>query len=201
MNSRGTSKNLIAAQMGNTNALRHGVHSARFIEARSSEIEGQLAQQFDFSLAELVALREMARLVALLDAIDADLDERGLTDRKGNPRYLVDRRLRFSRQLDQWLTKISPAIERQIAASQERPAAQRADYIRELERIALGGDTGASAHDRLGALKELLQLVGQAETEGTSEQPVHEEIVVLDLPAGSEEKRVLVRHRGREVGA
>jgi hypothetical protein len=200
MNARGTSKNLIAAHRGNTNALRHGVHSPRFIAARASEIEAQLAQQFEFSLGELVTLREMAKLVAILDAIDEDLGERGLTDKKGNPRYLVDRRLRFSRQLDHWLTKISPAIERQIAASQERPPAERADYIRELERIALGGDAGASAHDRLGALKELLQVVGP-ETEGASQQPVHDEIVVTDLPAGFEERRVLVRHRAPEVDA
>lgn len=38
---------------------------------------------------------------------DRDLDERGLVNRRGEPRYLLNHRSRISRQLDQWLSKIA----------------------------------------------------------------------------------------------
>jgi hypothetical protein len=73
------------------------------------------------------------------------------------PRYLLNHRWRVSRQLDHWLERIGQAIQRQ-QAGQEQPRAEFADYVRELQRIALGQDTSGSARDRLGALKELLKL-------------------------------------------
>jgi hypothetical protein len=81
--------------------------------------------------------------MAILEAIDRDLDERGLEDKRGRPRYLLNHRWRVSRQLDHWLAKISDAIARQAAAGQEQPRAELADYVRELERIALGRDPSA----------------------------------------------------------
>ncbi|HEY8631308.1 MAG TPA: hypothetical protein VIL73_12325 [Gaiellaceae bacterium] len=96
--------------------------------------------------------------MAILEAIDRDLDERGLVDKAGKPRYLLNHRWRVSRQLDHWLAKISDAIQRQSAAGQQPQPAERADYIQELQRIALGHDPSASARDRLTALKELLTL-------------------------------------------
>jgi hypothetical protein len=96
--------------------------------------------------------------MALLEAIDHDLDERGLVDKGGKPRYLLNHRSRIARQLDHWLGKISEAIERQAAAEEESPAPERADYVRELERIALGRDPIASTRDRVAALKELLKV-------------------------------------------
>jgi hypothetical protein len=41
---------------------------------------------------------------------------------------------------------------------QQPPRAELADYVRELERIALGHDPSASARDRLGPVKELVKL-------------------------------------------
>ena len=41
---------------------------------------------------------------------------------------------------------------------QRAPRAEFADYVRALQRIALGQDPTASARDRLTALKELLKL-------------------------------------------
>jgi hypothetical protein len=76
--------------------------------------------------------------MAILEAIDRDLDERGLVDKGGKPRYLLNHRWRVSKQLDHWLEKISAAIERQSTEGQEQPRAEFADYVRELQRIALG---------------------------------------------------------------
>lgn len=103
--------------------------------------------------------------MAILSAIDRDLDERGLLDRKGRPHYLLEHRFRVSRQLNQWLTKVSETIERQNATKDDLSAVDRATYIRELQRIALGKDSSASARDRLSALRHLLSL---AEKEGAN---------------------------------
>jgi hypothetical protein len=50
------------------------------------------------------------------------------------------------------------ARDRAPIGEQEVPAAGRAEYIRQLQRIALGHDPTAGARDRLSAIKELLKL-------------------------------------------
>lgn len=171
MNKRGTPENLVPSHPGNTNAVRHGVHSRRLIQVRASEIELELCQSFDFTPAQRLALREVARCMAILDAIDRDLDDRGILDKRGKPTYLLDHRYRTSRQLDHWLTKISETMERQ-SVGQEPAAAGRDEYIRELQRIALGHDSAASSHDRLIALKELLRIEEKAESGGKPQAAV-----------------------------
>ena len=42
-------------------------------------------------------------LVVVLEAIDRDLDKRGLVDGEGNARSMLDHRARISRQLERWL--------------------------------------------------------------------------------------------------
>ena len=96
--------------------------------------------------------------MAILDAIDRDLDERGVVDRGGKARSILNHRARISRQLDHWLTKISPAIDRQTADNRDGRQIGRPDYIRELQRIALGDDSTATARDRLSAIEKLSQL-------------------------------------------
>ena len=162
VNVHGTPGNLVPAHPGNTNAVRHGVHSPRLIQARASEIEADLAESYTFTPTQLLALHEAARCLAILDAIDMDLDERGLVDKRGKPRYLLNHRYRFSRQLDQWLTKISETIERQAAAEKAESPPTRKAYIRELQRVALGEDSAATVRDRLLALRELLKLGNEA---------------------------------------
>lgn len=163
MNKRGNPESLVASHPGNLNAARHGAHSPRLIEARAAELASELAESFVFSPPQRLALHEAARCAAILEAIDRDLDQRGLVDKAGKPRYLLNHRGRISRQLDHWLEKVSEAIRRQQAGDQP-PRAEFADYVRELQRIALGQDASGSARDRLGALKELLKL----EKRGTS---------------------------------
>jgi hypothetical protein len=65
----------------NANAVKHGVHSPRLIQARAAEIAAELTQAFEFSLTERLAVHEAARCIASLEAIDRDLDERGLVDK------------------------------------------------------------------------------------------------------------------------
>ena len=113
-----------------------------------------------------MAVHEIARAMALLEAIDRDLDERGLEDKRGKPRYLLSHRWRVSRQLADWLAQISDSLARQTAAGEDSPPVGRDDYVRELQRIALGDDPSASARDRLGALNALINLDSDTSAKG-----------------------------------
>lgn len=175
MNKRGNSKSLVASHPGNLNAAKQGVHSPRLIQARAAEIASELTQSFEFSPAERLAVHEAARCIAILEAIDRDFDQRGLVDEDGKPRYLLNHRSRTSRQLEQWLEKISAAIERQSALQQAPPRADFPDYVNALQRIALGQDATATARDRLAALKELLGL-GAKGTTSYLERPAQPEL-------------------------
>jgi len=174
MNKRGNPQSLVAAHPGNLNALKQGVHSPRLIQERAAEIANELLDSFEFSPAERLAVHEAARCIAILEAIDRDLDQRGLVDAEGNPRYLLNHRSRTSRQLEQWLTRISPAIERQSDTEQTPVRADFPDYVQALQEIALGRDPSATARDRITALKELLELGVKAET-SYLERPAHSE--------------------------
>ena len=158
MNKAGNPTNLVSAHPGNLNAVKHGIHSPRLLQSRASEIADELTQAFTFSPPERLAVQEAARCIAILEAIDRDLDERGLVDKAGEPRYLLNHRARVSRQLEQWLVKVSHAIDRQKAREQPPPRAEFADYVRALQQIALGHDPTGTARDRLAALKQLRDL-------------------------------------------
>jgi hypothetical protein len=83
MHMNGHPETLVAAHPGNKTATKYGVHSSRFIEPRAAEIALQLTRSFEFSIAQLIAVEQVARLMAILEALDRDLDERGLVDRGG----------------------------------------------------------------------------------------------------------------------
>ena len=185
MNNNGNPGTLVAAHPGNTNAAKYGVHSPRLIEPRAAEIVAHLNDSFEFSLAQQVAVEQVGRCIAILEA-DRDLDERGLVDKRGEPRYLLNHRSRISRQLDQWLSKIAPSMERQSAPNQS-PSASRDDYVTELRRIALGQDTTASARDRVSALKELLAVDSAPGEVSTVTFHVHQDadgnVKIIDPPS------------------
>jgi hypothetical protein len=156
MNMNGNPATLVAAHPGNTNAMKYGVYSPRAIQRRADEISARLTASFKFSVAQRIAVEQMARCVAILEAVDRDLDERGLVDKRGQARSLLNHRSRISRQLDHWLSKITPTLDRQ-SAGESATSAGRSDYVRELQWIGLGNDSSASAHDRVSALRELLK--------------------------------------------
>ncbi len=156
MNKNGNPGTLVASHPGNTNAARYGAYSARLNEERANEIEQSLLQLAEFSAIQRIAIHEIASYMAILEAIDRDLAERGILDKRGEARSLFNHRARISRQLERLLDKVSPAIDRQT--SDERQPAGRVDYIRELERIGLGGDSAASSRDRVSALNTLVKL-------------------------------------------
>lgn len=158
VNRNGNPGTLVPSHPSNTNAAKYGVHSRRLIEPRAAEIVAEFTRSFEFSIAQRISVEQVARCMAILEALDRDLDERGLVDKGGEPRYLLNHRSRISRQLDGWLAKIAPTMERQMANRQPPTRHGRSDYVAELQRIALGQDTTATARDRVSALKELVEI-------------------------------------------
>jgi hypothetical protein len=199
MNKRGNPKSLGPAHPGNLHAAKQGVHSPRLIQARAAEIASELTQSYDFSPAEQLAVHEAARCIAVLEAIDRDLDQRGLVDKEGTPRYLLNHRSRTSRQLEQWLEKVSAAIERQATSELPPSRADFPDYVRALQRIALGQDATATARDRLAALKELLEL-GPKGTTSYLERPAQSELTEREHAIREALHRRSVEKREGELG-
>jgi hypothetical protein len=157
MNENGNPGSLVASHPGNTNAIKSGVYSSRSIEPRAAEIAASLTESFEFSIVQRIAVEQVARSMAILEAIDRELDERGLVDKRGEARSLLNYRSRISGQLDRELAKIAPAIERQVGVNQT-PSPENSDLVAELQRIALGQDTTATARDRIAAIRELREI-------------------------------------------
>jgi hypothetical protein len=158
MNKNGNPGSLVAAHPGNANAAKYGVYSPRLTQPRAAEIVAELMQTFEFTVTQRVALVEFAGCSAVLEAIDLDLMERGVVDRSGEARSLLNHRSRIVRQLDHWLSKIAPAMERQALSKQTLAPPGSPDYIRELQWIGLGQDSAASTRDRLAALSQLMAI-------------------------------------------
>jgi hypothetical protein len=184
MNKTGSLESLVAAHPGNTNAARYGVYSPRLTEPRAAEIVAELTQSYEFSVTQRIAVVEAARCLAILEAIERDLSERGVVDKRGEPRSLLKLRSRIVRELDHWLSKITPTMERQATSEQPVVPPGRSDYIRELQWIAFGHDAAASARDRVSALKELVEI---------DSQPGPPTIVQFNLPADRLPQRMLDR--------
>ena len=154
MNSLGNVGSLVASHPGNTNAVKHGAYSPRLMQERAAELEADLVAGYTLSPTELVAAKEAACLMAILEAINRDLEESGLVNKKGEAKSLLNYRARISRQLERWLDRISSTIDRQ-SAPPRTGAVSEEDLRGEFERIALGHDRTATAHDRLLALTAL----------------------------------------------
>jgi hypothetical protein len=103
---------------------------ARWSRARERSPSASWKRRTRFELDEIGAV-EIGRLEALIEAIDRDLAERGLTTRGGNSRRLLDLRLRASRRLAEWLDRygMTPHARAEWAARLARPS-----FAEEVER-------------------------------------------------------------------
>jgi hypothetical protein len=138
VNEHGHPQTLVASHPGNTNRLRHGVWSAdrKALEPRAREVaERVLSAPHTVELDEIGAV-EIGRLEALIEAIDRDIAERGLTGKGGNARSLVDLRLRASRRLVEWLDRygLNPQSRAEWAAKLARPS-MREEVERRMREI------------------------------------------------------------------
>ena len=95
----------LVPQRANAHNARHGAYSARLREGRARAVADAIMDApHTVGLDEYGAL-EIGRLVALCDALDVALGQRGVTGKGGKVRDLVDARLRASRRLAEWLDR------------------------------------------------------------------------------------------------
>ena len=98
MNSRGHPETLVATHPGNRNALKAGVFSPETLASRVGEVEAQIAESpVDVVLTDVLR-REVAALAVLGEAMDRSLADDGLHGRRGEPRRLIELRLRLNEE-------------------------------------------------------------------------------------------------------
>jgi hypothetical protein len=101
VNKKGHSQTLIAAHPGNRNAVKSGVHSPATLAPRIDELEVAIGERSSPEVILGVLRRELAGLVALVEAMDDSLASGGLNGRTGKPRTLINLRLRANDRLRQ----------------------------------------------------------------------------------------------------
>jgi hypothetical protein len=105
VNRNGNSDNLVASHPLNAHAARHGVYSGggRLLHSRAAEVAHAIQTGPHVHPIDELGAIEIGRLVALIEAADADLATNGLT-RRGDARALLKLRLQASRRLQEWLS-------------------------------------------------------------------------------------------------
>ncbi len=104
-NPNGTPANLVASHPANANAAKRGIWSPRLLEPRAQEIAAEImAAPWASALDELAAV-EIARICALIEAIDDEIASRGVTGRGGDVRKMIEIRLKASGRLQTWLDR------------------------------------------------------------------------------------------------
>src|SRR5947207_15180471 len=89
----------------NLSALKHGIYSCRALAPRAREVADQLMSLPHVRPLDALAADEIGSIVARLEAIDLDLDQRGQLGRNG-ARSLLEHRVRLSRELRSWLREV-----------------------------------------------------------------------------------------------
>ncbi len=106
-NPTGHPASLQASHPGNTAALKSGVfsRSGRVLAPRVEELAGEIMASGFVEGIDWLGARELGSLLALGEALDADIAKRGALTRDGNPRRVVDMRLKLSGRIERWLVQ------------------------------------------------------------------------------------------------
>jgi hypothetical protein len=101
VNPDGEPGNLVPSHPGNISAVKSGIYSrtGRVLAERAEELARALMEAPHTVALDSIAAEEIGSITAQLEAIDADLEERGKRDR----RTLLEHKARLSRELRTWL--------------------------------------------------------------------------------------------------
>ncbi len=140
MNRQGHPETLVAAHHGNTNAVKAGVFSAALLATRTEEAERALAPLDPDELISDLLRSELARLLVLRDAMDQTLEEDGLRGRGGEPRNMINLRLRLNTRLLRTVDEFESRSAKARPAPDSGTDPYQTDVRRSnlLEEIALG---------------------------------------------------------------
>jgi hypothetical protein len=115
VNKKGHTETLVAAHPGNRNAVRSGVYSPATRAPRVQELEAEIRERPAKEVITEVLQREIANLITLAEAMDESLLA-GCVDRRGEPRTLIDRRLRLNDRLRRTLEQYASAVGLRLVA-------------------------------------------------------------------------------------
>ena len=107
MNPVGNPSTLVASHPGNKNSLRHGVYSPRALSDEALRYAEAVRESGHTCPLDDIAAQEIGSLLALIEAIDADLAQRGVSDKRGGTRHMVEMRVRASGRLERWLAQFA----------------------------------------------------------------------------------------------
>jgi hypothetical protein len=120
-NPGGTPANLQPSHPGNQSAVRHGAFSRtnRILAPRAAEIADAIMSAGHVDGLDRLGAEEVGALMALIEALDNELERRGPVTRDGSPRKIVDLRLRASGRLERWLAAygLTPAARADLLAT------------------------------------------------------------------------------------
>lgn len=94
-------ENLVASHPGNTSRLMHGVYSGRVLGVRAAEVTDALMTMPHTHPLDRLAAEEIGSIVAALEAIDRDIDRRGVPAKARS--NLMEIKKGLTRELRSWL--------------------------------------------------------------------------------------------------
>ncbi len=103
----GNPETLVARHDGNLNATKSCIYSrtGRVLAPRVEEVARMILDASHTHELDELGAQEIARLVVLIESVEAEIERRGLTNGRGAPRVaLLDLRLRASGRLERWLS-------------------------------------------------------------------------------------------------
>jgi len=133
VNEQGHPTTLVAAQVGNANAAKSGIYSrtGRVLAPRAEELADQLMSLPHVKPWDALAAEEIGSLIAHIEAIDADLENKGRRDR----RTLLEARMRMTRELRSWMREFlgTPKARAEWAAAMAHGASLADEIARRRE--------------------------------------------------------------------
>lgn len=131
---------LVASHPGNAHAELSSVYARRNVrlDPEVQELAAAILAEPHVSAMDEMGATEVAKLLVLIDRIDADIAKRGVV-KSGEARGILDHRRKYSAQLERWL------------AAYGLTPASRAELLR---TVATGGLAAEIATRRAAARKE-----------------------------------------------
>jgi len=90
---------LVASHPANTHRGRHGIRSERMLEPRAQEVADGIMAAPHTDDVDWIGAREIGRLEARIEALDAEIDRVGMAGSGQRLKWLLDLRLRAGRNL------------------------------------------------------------------------------------------------------
>lgn len=120
-NPDGHPESLQASHPQNLAAVRSGAFSrtGRVLAPRAAEVAEAILSVGHVDGLDQLGAEEIGSLVALVEALDRELDKRGPVTRDGGPRKILELRLRASGRLERWLSAygLTPAARAELLAT------------------------------------------------------------------------------------